>query len=239
MLVEEPAQSDLAARLEHVLLRPAITPTEVGDACAAAVEAGIAAVIVWPTAVTDAVAAVEGSGVAVVAAVGAPYGASLRDTKLHEARRAVVAGARHLAVAVDAGAFRGGDAGTLAGELATVSYLAHAEGVHVRAVLQADLLTEDEQVIAGRLAAEAGADLLQTGFGLHGEATAEQVSAVRRGVPPRYRDIPVVAAGADGVARVEALVAGGAYRVALLDPGSIRSQPRPALRGVSGRGAAR
>jgi deoxyribose-phosphate aldolase len=216
--VEEPILSDLASRLEHVLLRPAITPTEVGDACAAAVEAGLAAVHVWPTAVADAVAAVDGSGVAVVAAVGGPFGAALRDTKLHEVRRAVAAGARHLAVAVDAGAFRGGDAGALAAELATACYLAHAEGVHVRAVLHAPALTDDERVIAGRLAAEAGADLLQTAFGLDGDATAEQVGGVRRGVPPRYRDIPVVAGGAAGAAAVAALLAGGAERVAMLDP---------------------
>lgn len=221
---------ELASRLEHVLLRPAITPTEVGDACAGAVEVRLAAVLVWPTAVADAVAAVDGSGVEVVAAVGAPWGAALRDTKLHEARRAIAAGARHLAVAVDAGAFRGGDAGGLAAELATVCYLAHAEGVHVRAVLQAPMLTEEERVIAGRLAAEAGADLLQTGFGLDGHASPDEVSAVRRGVPPRYRDIPVVAGGAAGAAGAGALLAGGAERVAMLDPAS-------ALNGAAGDGA--
>jgi deoxyribose-phosphate aldolase len=226
------ASSDLASRLEHVLLRPAITATEVGDACAVAVEAGLAAVHVWPTAVADAVAAVDGSGVEVVAAVGAPWGAALRDTKLDEARRAIVAGARHLALAVDAGAFRGGDAGTLVAELATACYLAHAEGVHVRAVLNAGALTEDERVIAGRLAAEAGADLLQTGFGLDGDATAEEVSAVRRGVPPRHRDIAVVAGGAGGAAAATGLLAGGAERVAMLDPARALGAAGPVAAGV-------
>jgi len=161
----------------------------------------------------------------VVAAVGAPYGASMRDTKLDEARRAVTAGARHLAVAVDAGRFRGGDAGALAGELVAVCYLAHAEGVLVRAVLQAGLLNEEELVIAGRLATEAGADLLQTGFGFSGvaeaPATPAQVQAARRAVPPRRMSIGVVAGGARDAAAARDLLAAGAERVAVTDPATL------------------
>jgi deoxyribose-phosphate aldolase len=169
------------------------------------------------------VAACAGSRVAVVAAVGAPYGASLRDTKLDEARRAMAAGAGHLAVAVDAGRFRGGDAGVLAGELVTCAYLAHAEGVHLRAVLQAALLTEDELVIAGRLAVEAGADLLQTGFGpgFGGAATVAQVRAARRGLSPRRAGVGVVAAAAGGLPAARDLLANGAERVALAEVAAV------------------
>jgi deoxyribose-phosphate aldolase len=219
----ERALADLVHNLEHVLLRPGITPAEVDDACAVAVELGLPAVAVWPNGVTLAAAAAGGSRVAVVAAVGAPYGASLRDTKLDEARRAITAGARHLAVAVDAGRFRGGDAGALAGELVAVCYLAHAEGVHVRAVLQAGLLSEEELVIAGRLATEAGADLLQTGFGTGAEApaTPAQVQAARRAVPPRRMSIGVVAGGAPDAAAAGGLLAAGAERVAVADPATL------------------
>jgi len=219
----ERALTELADDLEHVLLRPGITPAEVDDACAAAVELGLPAVIVWPNAVGQAAAAAGGSRVAVVAAVGAPYGASVRDTKLDEARRAITAGARHLAVAVDAGRFRGGDAGALAGELVAVCYLAHTEGVHVRAVLQAGLLNEEELVIAGRLASEAGADLLQTGFGSAGDAhaTVAQVQAARRAVPPRRMTIGVVAGGALDAAAARDLLAAGAERVAVAAPATL------------------
>src|SRR6266508_3879139 len=190
----ERALTELADDLEHVLLRPGITPAEVDDACAAA-----------------------------VAAVGAPYGASVRDTKLDEARRAITAGARHLAVAVDTGRFRGGDAGALAGELVAVCYLAHTEGVHVRAVLQAGLLNEEELVIAGRLASEAGADLLQTGFGSAGDAhaTVAQVQAARRAVPPRRMTIGGVAGGALDAAAARDLLAAGAERVAVAAPATL------------------
>jgi deoxyribose-phosphate aldolase len=198
-----------------------VTPTEVDDACATAIELGFAAVVVWPNAVGRAVAAAAGSGLEVVAAVGAPTGASLRDTKIDEARRAMAVGARHLAVAVDAGRFRGGDAGVLAGEIVTLAYLAHAEGVHLRAVLAAAALTEDELVIAGRLAAESGADVLQTGFGVGERATVEQVMAARRALPPRHRDRPVIAGGAPDAGSVAALLDGGAARVVVVDPAAV------------------
>jgi deoxyribose-phosphate aldolase len=221
---QERVPLDQTARLEHALLGPAVTPTEVDDACASAIESGFAALIVWPNAVGRAVSAAAGTGLEVVAAVGAPVGASLRDTKIDEARRAMAAGARHLAVAVDAGRFRGGDAGVLAGEVVTLAYLAHAEGVHLRAVLAAAALTEDELVIAGRLAAESGADVLQTGFGMGEHATVEQVMAARRALPPRHRDRPVIAGGARDAGGAAALLDGGASRVVIADPAAVLSQ---------------
>jgi deoxyribose-phosphate aldolase len=213
---------ELAGKLEHILLRPDITPGEVDDACAAAVEAGLAAVTVWPSAVASAVAASDGSRVEVVAAVGGPSGAALGDSELHQTRRAIAAGARHVAVAIDAARLREGDAGALAAELADTCRLAHAAGVHVRAVLQAHLLDEGGLAAAARLAAGAGADLLQTGFGVEAPASSDQVLAARRALPRRPRRVGVIAGGAEDAHAVRDLLErGGALRVAVLDPAGV------------------
>jgi len=205
-----------------VLLRPGVTAGEVDDACAGAVEAGLAAVVVWPGAVARAAAASGGSGVTVVAAVGGPSGTSPLGTVLDEVRQAVGAGAGHLAVALDAGRVRGGGTVALAGELGAVCRLAHAAGVHVRVVLQAHLLDEGELATAARLAVEAGADLLQTGSGVEAPATAEQVRAIRRALPSRHAAVGVVAGGAEDAGALRDLLGrAGAERAAVLDPAAV------------------
>ncbi len=240
-----------------MLLRPDVTPSEVDDACASAVESGLAAVTVWPADVPRAAAATGGSPVTVVAAVSGPDRTAAADPMLDEARRAIQAGARHLAVALDPRAIPGEDAAELARQLQALCRIAHAEGVHVRAVLQAPLAlaahtaapqqaplapavggggglawmrvgapeaspSATELAEAGRLAVEAGADLLQTGFGVWGRATLEQVRAVRRALPSRHAAIGVIAGGAeDANAARHLLERAGADRVAVLDPAAV------------------
>ncbi len=260
--------------MEHVLLRPDVTPGEVDDACASAVESGLAAVTVWPGDVPRAAAASDGSRVIVVAAIGGRMGTAARGAVLDEARHAIRAGARHLAVALDPARMLGEGAGELVLELEALCRIAHAEGVHVRAVLQAPLAPEARNgarvraappgvlppgplppaprgagvaaslaggwraeavaspaggglAEAGRLAVEAGADLLQTGFGLRAQATAEQVRAVRRALPSRHAAIGVIAGGAEDAQTARHLLErAGAVRVAVLDPSAV-------LRGVA------
>jgi deoxyribose-phosphate aldolase len=286
--------------LEHVLLRPDVTPGEVDDACASAVESGLAAVTVWPGDVPRAAAASDGSRVIVVAAiggrigtplpaatldgrggalptgatVGGPMGTAARGAVLDEARHAIRTGARHLAVALDPARMLGEGAAELVLELEALCRIAHAEGVHVRAVLQASLAPEARNgarvrtappgvlppgplppalggpgvaasvaggwraeaaaspaggglAEAGRLAVEAGADLLQTGFGLRAQATAEQVRAVRRALPSRHAAIGVIAGGAEDAQTARHLLErAGAARVAVLDLSAV-------LRGVA------
>ncbi len=254
-----------------MLLRPDVTPGEVDDACASAVELGLAAVTVWPADVSRAAAASDGSRVTVVAAVGGPSGAApdgaafdqsrgvFHESRgvfhrvgeaLHQARGAIRAGAGHVAVALDPDRMTGGGAADLVRELEALCRMAHAEGVHVRAVLQAVPVPRPEPVDgptgaaisglggvgqprvaglpeAGRVAVEAGADLLQTGFGLRAPATAELVRAIRRALPQRQAAIGVIAAGAeDADAARHLLERAGADRVAVLDPAAV-------LRGVA------
>lgn len=264
-----------------MLLRPDVTPGEVDDACASAVELGLAAVTVWPADVSRAAAASDGSRVTVVAAVGGPSGAAPNGAApngaapdgaafdqsrgvfhesrgvfhrvgeaLHQARGAIRAGAGHVAVALDPDRMTGGAAADLVRELEALCRMAHAEGVHVRAVLQAVPVPRPEPVDgptgaaisglggvgqprvaglaeAGRVAVEAGADLLQTGFGLRAPATAELVRAIRRALPQRQAAIGVIAAGAeDADAARHLLERAGADRVAVLDPAAV-------LRGVA------
>lgn len=152
-----------------------------------------------------------------VAAIGEPYGSAV-----DQARRAVGAGAGHLAVALDSGRLRDGDAAALARELADACRLAHAAGVHLRAVLQAHLLDDGELATAARLAIAAGADLLQTGFGVGAAATCGQVLTARSALPARHATVGVIAGGAeDARAARELLERGGALRVAVPDPAAV------------------
>jgi hypothetical protein len=166
-------------------------------------------------------------------------------------------------VALDPDRLWGRAAAELLRELEALCHMAHAEGVHVRAVLQAHPAPTPEPVDgrpgmavtgpaaadgfarvagpepgtaipgrgvgfaeAGRLAVEAGVDLLQTGFGVRAPATADQVRAIRRALPSRHAGIGVIAGGAEDARAARYLLErAGADRVAVLDPAAV-------LRGV-------
>ena len=215
-----------------MLLRPDVTPGEVDDACARAVESGLAAVTVWAAAAPRAIAASEGSRVAVVAALGSPSGAVVSPgpagpLDLDELRRAVRTGAKHVAVALAPARALDEHGTALARELEALCRLAHADGVHVRAVLQAHLLDGEQLAAVARLAVGAGADLLQTGFGTRATATTDQVTTIRRALPTRRDPVAVVAGGAADAGAVSSLLErAGADRVAVLDPTAV-------LRGVA------
>ena len=208
-----PASSPLrlaAHRLEHALAGPAPAAADVDDACAGAVEAGLAAVAVPAALATAAVRALGGSRVQVVAGIDGPEGAAA----------AIAAGAGHVALPVAAARLLAEPA-AVAAELAAVARLAHAGGVHLRAVLPAALGAD----LAGAvlLATEAGADAVQTGG-----AVAEVVAA-RSALPRRHRERPVVAA-AGPLARAGAvaeLLGAGADLVALADPHAVLAETGP------------
>ena len=187
---------------------------------------------VWTAAAPRAIAASEGSLVAVVAALGDPSASTDAQEPagaldLDELRRAVATGARHVAVALAPARALDEHGAALARELETLCRLAHAAGVHVRAVLQAHLLDGERLGAVARLAVSAGADLLQTGFGTEAPATSDQVATIRRALPARRASIGIVAGGAaDAGAVGELLARGGADRVAVLDPAAV-------LRGVA------
>lgn len=175
----------LAPFLDHTLLSPTATLSEIDALCSEAVEHGFAAVCVPPCFVEHAAAAVRDGGVRVATVIGFPLGYSTTDTKLHEARESVAAGATELDIVQNLGSVKAGDWAYLHDEAQRMMTLVRSENVILKIILETAALTSDEIIRCCELYAPLGVHFLKTSTGFHpaGGATADAVALLRAHLP--------------------------------------------------------
>lgn len=224
--------TDLAGLIDHTLLKPDATPAEIDQLCAEAREHHFATVCVNPIWVRRAASHLRGSGVGVAAVVGFPLGANLPEIKAAESRRALRDGAREIDMVINIGALKAGDRDWVQRDIRGVVEACHEVGAACKVILETALLTDEEKVIASRLAQRAKADYVKTstGFG-GGGATVFDVALMREAVGPA---MGVKASGGVRTAEdVEALVAAGATRIGASAGVAIVGGPRAGARGAA------
>src|SRR5499427_3519694 len=206
------AAGGVAGMIDHTLLKPDATRSDIEKLCREAAQFHFATVCVNPGWVALAANLLRGSGVGVCSVVGFPLGATTADVKGYETRRAIFDGAREIDTVINIGALKSGDLRTVERDIEAVVAPCRDCRVLSKVIIEAALLTDDEKVTACTLAKAAGADYVKTstGFG-PGGATAADVALMRRVVGS---DMGVKAAG--GVRdfeSVKAMIAAGATRV--------------------------
>jgi len=206
------APSDVAAMIDHTLLKPDATRAQIEELCREAAQFKFATVCVNPTWVATCARLLAASGVGVCSVVGFPLGATTADVKGYETRRAIFDGAREIDTVINVGALKSGDLRVVERDIEAITTPCRDCGVVSKVIIEAALLTDDEKVTACTLAKAAGADFVKTstGFG-PGGATVADVALMRRVVGT---DMGIKAAG--GVRDLEglrAMVAAGATRV--------------------------
>ena len=206
------APAGVASMIDHTLLKPDATRTQIEELCREAAQFRFATVCVNPTWVATCARMLAGSGVGVCSVVGFPLGATTADVKAYETRRAIYDGAREIDMVINVGALKSGDLRTVERDIEAVAVPCRESGALSKVIIEAALLTDDQKITACTIAKAAGADFVKTstGFG-PGGATAADVALMRRVVGA---DMGVKAAG--GVRDLEglqAMVAAGASRV--------------------------
>jgi len=203
---------DLARYLDHTLLKPEASASDIDQLCAEAVEYGFAAVCVNPTWVKRAAENVRGSPVKVASVVGFPLGATPSEIKAMETRRAIRDGAREIDMVINIGALKSGDHDAVRQDIEKVSDACREAGARNKVIIEAALLTDEEKVIASFLAKQAKADYVKTstGFG-PGGATVHDVLLMRETVGP---EMGIKAAGGIRSAEdMKEMIAAGATRI--------------------------
>jgi len=203
---------EVAAMIDHTLLKPDASRTDVEVLCREAAEYTFASVCVNPTWVALCARLLHGTAVKVCSVVGFPLGATTPDVKHYETRRAIFDGAREIDMVINIGALKSGDLRVVERDIEAVAGPCREAGATSKVIIEAALLTDDEKVSACTLAKAAGADYVKTstGFG-PGGATVADVALMRRVVGD---EMGVKASG--GVKDLDALramVAAGATRI--------------------------
>jgi deoxyribose-phosphate aldolase len=211
-LGEAATARDWAGLVDHTLLKPEASESDIRRLCEEAAQYRFASVCVNPAWVKSSACFLRGSGVPVCTVVGFPLGATLADVKAYETRRAIFDGAREVDMVINIGALKSGDDCAVEYDIRSVVEAAHAEGVLVKTIIETALLTDEEKVRACLAAKRAGADFVKTstGFAKSG-ATVADVALMRRTVGP---EMGVKAAGGvKGIADARAMVEAGATRI--------------------------
>jgi deoxyribose-phosphate aldolase len=200
--VRDVSYQQLAGTIDHSLLRPQLTLTEVVEGCALAADYGVVSVCVRPADVALAAKELAGTGVAVTTVVSFPHGDSTTDTKVHESNRAMEDGAVELDMVMNIGLMLSGEQQAVEEDIAAVVDAAGGNAI-VKVILENAYLTDEQKVAACHLAEAAGADYVKTstGFAPTG-ATIEDLRLMRASVGPRVK-----VKAAHGVRTLDALLA--------------------------------
>ncbi|MBA2939433.1 deoxyribose-phosphate aldolase [Paenibacillus sp. CGMCC 1.16610] len=202
---------DIAQMIDHTLLKPDATKSEILKICSEAKQYSFATVCINPTWVSLAAQELEGSGVGITTVIGFPLGATTTFAKMAETRDAIANGATEVDMVLNIGALKSGDLDTVKKDVEGVVQASNGQAV-VKVILETGLLTNEEKATASRICKEAGADFVKTstGFG-HGGATVEDIALMRKTVGP---EMGVKASG--GVRDLETarkIVEAGATRI--------------------------
>ncbi|MCF2573248.1 deoxyribose-phosphate aldolase [Brevibacterium sp. UCMA 11754] len=203
------SRAEVAAIIDHTLLKPEATPADVEALVTEAKDLGVLAICVSPSMlpVTD-------PGELVVATVvGFPSGQVKPEIKAAEAAQAVSDGADEVDMVINIGQAIAGDFDAMEADIRGV---VDASGsALVKVIIESAALSDDQIVEASRRAEAAGAGFVKTSTGFHpaGGASAHAVSLMRETVGDR---LGVKASG--GIRTVDAteeMIAAGASRLGL------------------------
>ena len=202
----------VAELIDHTLLAPTATRTDLGTLCDEAARYGFATVCVNPTWVSLCAGRLRSTRVGVCAVVGFPLGATTSDVKAYETQRVIFDGASEVDMVINVGALKSGDLRLVAHDIEAVTGPCRAARVVSKVIIEAVYLTDDEKVSASTLARAAGADFVKTstGFG-PGGATAADVALMRRAVGDAMG--VKAAGGVRDLGALQAMVAAGANRI--------------------------
>jgi len=204
----------LAAMIDHTLLKPEATAADIDRLCEEAGQFGFFAVCVNPVWVSRCRERLTGTQVKVASVVCFPLGASRTEIKVAESLRAINDGASEIDMVIQLGELIDGNTAFIRDDIAAVAEAVHAADpdYKLKVILETAALTH-EQIVAGcQCAVEAGADFVKTSTGFHpaGGATVEHVRLMRQNAG----SLEIKAAGGiRTLESLEAMIVAGATRI--------------------------
>ena len=172
--------------IDHTVLRPDATKSDVLRLCQEAKEHRFTVIFVPPCYVDEAVTALSGTAIRVGIPIGFPLGGHTTKTKVAEAVEAVARSAQVLDMVINVSRLKSGDREYVRQDIAEV--VNATPGIEHKVILETCYLTQQEKRTACQLVVEAGADYVKTstGFGPAG-ATVEDVRLMKETVAGRVK----------------------------------------------------
>jgi deoxyribose-phosphate aldolase len=202
--------ANMNSLIDHTLLKPDATITQITTLCAEAREHRFWSVCINPYWIPTVKPLLEGSGVKICTVVGFPLGATLSKAKVQETTDCILAGADEIDFVINIGAAKEGHWDFLEHEAHDI--VSAAQGRLTKAILETVLLTPDEIAHASERMIKAGVNYVKTSTGFaSGGATVEVVKLMRKtvGCGPGVK----ASGGIRDRAAAEAMIEAGATRL--------------------------
>ncbi|MGJ3508976.1 deoxyribose-phosphate aldolase [Enemella sp. A6] len=176
----ELSAAELATMVDHTLLKPDATATDVAGLLVEAANLGAYSVCVSPSMLP-----LPGAEVKVATVCGFPSGKHTSAMKAAEAAESVRLGADEVDMVIDIGRLMGGDVAHTEREIRAVREA--TEGAVLKVIIESAALTDEQIVSACEAAEAAGADFVKTSTGFHpaGGASVDAVALMARTVGGR------------------------------------------------------
>src|SRR6266581_5632462 len=186
-------KSDFGRHIDHTLLRPIGTTTDISRLCTEAIEYGMAAVCIFPSYVPLARELLKNSRVKIATVIAFPFGVTFTEIKEAEMRASAARGGDEMDFVINIAALKSGDDKFVEEEMQYLTDKARTLGVRTKFIIETAYLNEDEKVRACKIANRVRPDFMKTstGYGPSG-ATIEDVRLMRSNLLP---EIQIKAAG--------------------------------------------
>lgn len=177
----ELSRADVAQMIDHTLLKPETTSSQVDDLLREGLELGVFSVCFAPTFLPRETPA----GLRVTGVAGFPTGAHAAKVKAFEAMLLADEGVDEIDMVINLGAAKEGNWGLVEEEINAVREA--APSVTLKVIIEAAALTDNEIIAACRAAEGGSADFVKTSTGFHpaGGATTHAVGVMRQAVGDR------------------------------------------------------
>jgi len=171
---------DIARCIDHTILKPDATESEIIKLCEEAAQYQFASVCVSPSYVKLAAQQLRNSPVKVCTVVGFPSGAHNPEIKAMETRQAIREGAREIDMVINVGALKSGNDELVYRDIRMVCEACEDGRAVSKVIIETAFLTDEEKVRACELAKRAKANYVKTSTGFaKGGATVEDVKLMK------------------------------------------------------------
>ena len=194
---------DLAKMIDHSLLNPTLTESELEAGIKLALAYDVASVCIMPFAMKWCAELLAGSDVRASTTIGFPHGINTTAIKAAEAERAIADGCEELDMVANISKTLSGDWDYVRSDIKAVIDIAHAAGQKVKVIFENCYLNDEQKIKLCEICSELNADWVKTstGYGTGG-ATHDDLKLMRKHSADH---VQVKAAG--GVRDLDALIA--------------------------------
>jgi len=203
---------NIAAYIDHTILKPATSIADAEQLCREAVEYGFAAVCIPPPFVKRVKTILDPTTIKVATVIGFPFGYSATEAKIAETVLAIVDGADELDMVINLIALRMGDWSFLSKEVALATEVVHNKGKTIKLIIESGILTNEEIIQCCQVFGPLGIDFMKTSTGYAEKgASVEAVQLMRHHLPAAVKI--KASGGIKTYAFASELVAAGAGRL--------------------------